>query len=160
MKSDPLSGPIGAYVLQRLGRQPTHLQLSDLLTWLFLPAADVFPSRSRKSIKLSVKTDHCSCLVITQFALSYLFLGQILLPHDVHVWPDLHLGVRCFAPCAKEHEQKQKTLMSIHSRNSVHTTQQAQTQPANSDSFYKEINITCSCLKSLTYIHTCSFLQT
>lgn len=47
---------------------------------------------------------------------AYLLLRQVLLQHDVHIRPDLQLGIRCFAPCAKEHEQKHRTLISIHSR--------------------------------------------
>lgn len=46
---------------------------------------------------------------------AYLLLGQVLLQHDVHVRPDLQLGVRRFAPCAKEHQQEQRTLISMRS---------------------------------------------
>lgn len=35
----------------------------------------------------------------------YLFFGQMLLLHNIHVRPDLLLGVRRFAPYAKEHQQ-------------------------------------------------------
>lgn len=43
----------------------------------------------------------------------YLLFGQVLLQHDVHVRPDLQLGVRRFAPCAKEHEQEHRTVISL-----------------------------------------------
>lgn len=50
----------------------------------------------------------------------YLLFGQVLLPHDVHVRPDLLLGVRCFAPCAKEHQQEHRTLISVCSKDRGH----------------------------------------
>lgn len=43
---------------------------------------------------------------------SYLLFGQVLLPHYIHIGSDLQLGVRRFAPCAKEHQQKHSAVIS------------------------------------------------
>lgn len=53
----------------------------------------------------------------------YLFFGQVLLPHYIHVWSDLKLGIRCFAPCAKEHQQKHRTVISENNYKTAQTYQ-------------------------------------
>lgn len=72
---------------------------------------------------------------------AYLLFGQVLLQHDVHIWPDLQLGVRRFAPCAKEHQQEQRTLISIHSRDLSYYKHSKHKQSAKSDSLYQQINL-------------------
>lgn len=56
------------------------------------------------------------CPNTTQLKDTDLLFGQVLLQHDVHIRPDLQLRVRRFPPCAKEHQQEQKTLMSTDPR--------------------------------------------
>lgn len=105
------SGPVDSFQVPRFGL------LCQLLTNLSLHAK--MHKRQDKIIQPycnkaqnSIKDQHLR----KGWVAAYLLFGQVLLQHDVHVRPDLQLGVRRFAPCAKEHEQEHRTLISIHSR--------------------------------------------